>query len=254
MEYFDAHAHYDDEQFNEDRDELIKAMYDFGVTRIVCNGYSLQGSFDAYELTKKYDFIYSTAGISPNDLDENWEENINKIEELLDKPKVLAVGEIGLDYHYDTDKEIQKQAFIKQIELANKHNLPITIHTRDAVMDTIQILKDHPVKQKGVFHCCPFNRELVKEALKLGFYISFSGVCTFKNSNAEEIAKMVPDDRFTIETDSPYLSPVPNRGKRNDSRNLQYIVDKLSEFKGLSKEEIARLSYNNTINLYKIDI
>ena len=254
MEYFDAHAHYDDEQFDEDRDELIKAMHDFGVTRIVCNGYSLKGSFDAYELTKKYDFIYSTAGISPNDLDENWEENINKIEELLDKPKVLAVGEIGLDYHYDTDKEIQKQAFIKQIELANKHNLPITIHTRDAVMDTIQILKDHPVNQKGVFHCCPFNRELVKEALKLGFYISFSGVCTFKNSNAEEIAKMVPNDKFTIETDSPYLSPVPNRGKRNDSRNLKYVVEKLSEFKGLSKEEIARLSYNNTINLYKIDI
>ena len=148
---------------------------------------------------------------------------------------------------------MQKEAFIKQIELANKYNLPIVIHTRDAVMDTIQILKENPVNKKGVFHCCPFNRELVKEALKLGYYISFSGTVTFKNSkNAEEIVKMVPEDRFLVETDSPYLAPEPNRGKRNDSRNLKFIIKKIAEFKEKTEEEIAKLSYNNAVNIFNI--
>ena len=148
---------------------------------------------------------------------------------------------------------MQKEAFIKQIELANKYNLPIVIHTRDAVMDTIQILKENPVNKKGVFHCCPFNRELVKEALKLGYYISFSGTVTFKNSkNAEEIVKMVPEDKFLVETDSPYLAPEPNRGKRNDSRNLKFIIKKIAEFKEKTEEEIAKLSYNNAVNIFNI--
>ena len=251
--YIDTHCHLSLEDYD-DIDLVVKENREAGIDKIIISGYSRDTIKESLEIIDKYSDVYATIGYHPSEADITTDEDISLLEKQIQNKKVVGIGEIGLDYHYDTDKEIQKQAFIKQIELANKYNLPITIHTREAVMDTIQILKEHPVKQKGVFHCCPFNRELVKEALKLGFYISFAGVCTFKNSNAEEIAKMVPNDKFTIETDSPYLSPVPNRGKRNDSRNLQYIVDKLSEFKGLSKEEIARLSYNNTINLYKIDI
>ena len=140
-----------------------------------------------------------------------------------------------------------------QIELANRLNLPITIHTREAVSDTLEILKQHPVQQKGVFHCCPLNRELVKEALKLGFYISFAGPVTFKNSkNAQEIVEMVPNDRMLIETDSPYLAPEPVRGTRNDSRNVRYIAEKIANIKSLSTEEIAEITYQNTLKIFKI--
>lgn len=271
MEYFESHAHYDDEKFNIDREKLIEQMYKEKVTKIISAGYSLDGSIRGIELSKKYDFIYTTVGISPNDLNNNYKKEINEIDSILEKyfndkkslsniekidslyksPKIVAVGEIGLDYHYNEDKDIQKDAFNLQINLANKYNLPIVIHTREAVMDTLEILKNNNVKNVGTFHCCPFNRELVKEALKLGFYISFGGTCTFKNAkNAEEIVKMVPDDKFLIETDSPYLAPEPVRGTRNDSRNLKYIVKKIAEFKQESEEAIAKKSYENATRLF----
>ena len=271
MEYFESHAHYDDEKFNIDREKLIEQMYKENVTKIISAGYSLDGSIRGIELSKKYDFIYTTVGISPNDLNNNYKKEINEIDDILEKyfndkksvsniekidsldksPKIVAVGEIGLDYHYNEDKDMQKEAFNLQINLANKYNLPIVIHTREAVMDTLEILKNNNVKNVGAFHCCPFNRELVKEALKLGFYISFGGTCTFKNAkNAEEIVKMVPDDKFLIETDSPYLAPEPVRGTRNDSRNLKYIVKKIAEFKQESEEAIAKKSYENATRLF----
>lgn len=271
MEYFESHAHYDDEKFNIDREKLIEQMYKENVTKIISAGYSLDGSIRGIELSKKYDFIYTTVGISPNDLNNNYKKEINYIDDILEKyfndkkslsniekidsldkiPKIVAVGEIGLDYHYNEDKDMQKDAFNLQIDLANKYNLPIVIHTREAVMDTLEILKNNNVKNVGTFHCCPFNRELVKEALKLGFYISFGGTCTFKNAkNAEEIVKMVPDDKFLIETDSPYLAPEPVRGTRNDSRNLKYIVKKIAEFKQESEEAIAKESYENATRLF----
>ena len=257
MELFDNHAHFDDKWFDEDRDEVIKSVYDSGVTRVVSAGYSLEGSLAARELSKKYDFIYFTVGISPNDLSSNWEQDVEKIEEILkeeiNNKKLVAVGEIGLDYHYDTDKEWQKKAFIKQIELANKYNKPIQIHTREAVMDTIQILKDHPVNKKGIFHCCPFNRELIKEALKLGFYISIAGPVTFKNSkNAEEIVNMIPNDRILIETDSPYLAPEPYRGTRNNSKNVKFIAEKIASFKNVDISELARITYENANRIFEI--
>lgn len=271
MEYFESHAHYDDEKFNIDREKLIEQMYKENVTKIISAGYSLDGSIRGIELSKKYDFIYTTVGISPNDLNNNYKKEINYIDDILEKyfndkkslsniekidsldkiPKIVAVGEIGLDYHYNEDKDMQKEAFNLQINLANKYNLPIVIHTREAVMDTLKILKNNNVKNVGTFHCCPFNRELVKEALRLGFYISFGGTCTFKNAkNAEEIVKMVPDDKFLIETDSPYLAPEPVRGTRNDSRNLKYIVKKIAEFKQESEEAIAKKSYENATRLF----
>ena len=165
------------------------------------------------------------------------------------------MGKYGLDYYWNkNNKELQKQVFIKQIELANKLNLPIVIHTREAVMDTIEILKNiKPVINPSVFHCCPLNRELVKEALKLGFYISFAGPVTFKNSkNAREIVDMVPIDKILIETDSPYLAPEPRRGTRNDSRNVKFIAEKIAEYKGVETDVIAKATYANGNKVFKI--
>lgn len=284
MEFFDSHAHYDDARFDDERDKLIEDVYKSGVTRIISAGYSLEGSIKSLELSNKYNFIYSTVGISPNDLieraevsnleksktnlenieksypqidDEMWKQNIEKIDKLissnLSSKRIVAVGEIGFDYHYDTDKKIQYEAFSKQIDMANKYDLPIVIHTRDAVMDTLTMLKEHPVNKKGVFHCCPLNRELVKEALKLGFYISMAGPVTFKNSkNANEIIEMCPMDKILIETDSPYLAPEPVRGTRNDSRNLKYIAQKIASVKGITIEEVAETTYENTMKCFNI--
>ena len=263
MEFFDSHCHLDDERFEEDREEIIEKIKESGVTKLVSAGYSIEGSRKGVELSKKYEFIYTTCGLSPNDIPQTEEElwkDIDKIKKLvkenLEYKKIVAIGEIGLDYYWEKDnerRELQKKAFVKQIELANDFNLPIVIHTRDAVMDTIEILKKNKVNKKGVFHCCPLNRELVKEALKLDFYISFAGPITFKNSkNANEIIQMVPDDKILIETDSPYLSPEPLRGKRNDSRNVKYIAQKIADVKELSINEVAEFTSQNAKRVFLI--
>ena len=183
-----------------------------------------------------------------------WKE-LSEIKKLAkENNKVVAIGEIGLDYHWNTEnKELQKKAFIEQIIIANELNLPIQIHTRDAVMDTLEILKQNNVNKKGIFHCCPLNRELVKEGLKLGFYISFAGPVTFKNSkNANEIIEMVPNEKMLIETDSPYLSPDPLRGKRNDPRNVKYIAKKIAEVKNITIEEVADITYENAMKILNL--
>jgi len=255
MELFDSHAHYNDEKFENDRDDLIKSIYNSGITKIVNAGYSIESSKKAVEISEKYEFVYATVGVSTNDI-ENIENNyISKIEEMAQHKKVVAIGEIGLDYYWNKEnKEEQKEVFIRQIELANKLNLPIVIHTREAVMDTIDILKNKiECTKKGVFHCCPLNVELVKEALKLGFYISFAGPVTFKNSkNASQIIEMVPIDKILVETDSPYLSPEPIRGTRNDSRNVKYIAQKIAEVKNMSLEEVAMQTYKNAKMIFNI--
>ena len=181
-------------------------------------------------------------------------EQLAKENMLKNNGKVVAIGEIGLDYYWNTDnKELQKKAFIGQIEIANKLDLPIVIHTREAVMDTLRILKENLVENKGIFHCCPLNRELVKEGLKLGFYISFAGPVTFKNSkNADEIISMVPNDKILIETDSPYLAPEPVRGTRNDPRNVAYIAKKIADVKNMTLEEIAEVTYKNAEMIFKM--
>lgn len=261
MKLFDNHSHLDDEKFDEDREELIEKIKNSNVKMLISAGYSLEGSTKAVELSKKYDFIYATCGISPNDIPQTEEElwkTLEKIEKLAkENSKVRAIGEIGLDYYWEKDekrRELQKKAFIEQIKLANKLELPIVIHTREAVMDTLDILKKNSVNKKGIFHCCPLNRELVKEGLKLGFYISFAGPVTFKNSkNADEIISMVPDDKILIETDSPYLSPEPFRGKRNDPRNVEYVAKKIADVKGLDLEEVAEITYNNAKNIFEIN-
>lgn len=290
MELFDSHAHYNDEKFDEDREEVINEVYASGVTKLINAGYSLKSSIYALQIAKKYNWMYTISGISPNDIPdskEGLEKELNALEELISREvlldesnkncednilnneiklkeknqnkskKIVAIGEIGLDYYWEKDlakRELQKQAFIMQIELANKYNLPIVIHTREAVMDTLEILKKHQVIKKGVFHCCPLNRELVKEALKLGYYISFAGPITFKNSkNANEIIELVPLDKMLIETDSPYLSPEPNRGKRNDSRNVKYMAEKIASVRQIPVETIAKTTYENACRVFKIE-
>ena len=253
MEIFESHAHYNDEKFDVDREEIIKKIQENGVTCTICAGYDLLSSKKAIKLSTAYEGIYATCGISPNDIYENVEKDLVKIEELAREIKVVAIGEIGLDYYWNKDnKEKQKEMFIKQIEIANKLDLPIVIHTRDAVSDTLEILKKYPVNKKGVFHCCPLNIELVKEAVKLGFYISLSGVITFKNAKPDEVIKYIPEDRLLIETDSPYLSPEPNRGKRNDSSNLIYIINKIAQVKNENPEKIAKITCENAKRLFKI--
>ena len=261
IELIDSHAHLDDEKFDNDREEIISKIKDAGIKNFITAGYSLGSSKKAVELAEKYDFIYATCGISPNDIPQDEEKmwkQISEIEKMMKKQKnkVVAIGEIGLDYYWEKDekmRELQRKAFIKQIELANKLNLPIVIHTREAIMDTLEILKQNPVDKKGVFHCCPQNRELIKEGLKLGFYISFAGPITFKSSkNADEMINLVPNDRILIETDSPYLAPEPVRGTRNTPINVKYVAQKIADAKGMALEEIADITYENARKIFKI--
>ena len=259
MGLFDSHSHLNDEKFDEDREEQIKKIRESGVSNFITAGYSVESSKKALEIAKKYDFIYTTAGVSPNDIPQTEEElwkQLAEIEKIVEKnkEKICAIGEIGLDFYWNTDnKELQKKAFIEQIKIANKYNLPIVIHTREAVMDTLQILKENKVTKTGVFHCCPQNRELIKEGLKLGFYISFAGPITFKNSkNAEEMINLVPNDRILIETDSPYLAPEPVRGTRNTPANVKYIAQKIADVKGLTLEEVEKITFENTKNILYI--
>ncbi len=254
MDFFDSHAHYNDEYFKSIRDELIPKMYEDEITNIVCAGYDLKGSKDAIVIAKKYPHIFATCGISPNDINENVEEELIEIEEMAKDKKVVAIGEIGLDYYWNKEnKELQKQVFIKQIEMANSLNLPIVIHTREAVMDTIEILRQHPVNKKGVFHCCPLNQELIKEGLKLGFYISFSGNITFKNAKSAGCIELVPLDKILIETDSPYLSPEPHRGEKNTSLNVKFVAQKIAEVKQEKIEKIAEISRKNAKCIFEIE-
>ena len=253
IEFFDSHAHYNDEQFENDRDELIEKMYKEGITKIIVAGSNVETSKEAIEIAEKYDFIYATAGIHPQDI-ENIDKDILEIENLSTHKKVVAIGEIGLDYHYTKDnKEEQKYAFIKQIELANKVNLPIVIHCRDAYIDTIDILKNKILPNKrGVFHCCQLNMELIKDALNLGFNISFAGPVTFKNSkNVKECIDLIPLDRLQIETDAPYLSPEPLRGTRNNSINMKLTAQKIADLKQISLEELAKITYENTLRMFE---
>lgn len=258
MELFDSHAHYDDEKFDEDRDEIIKVIYQSGVTKFVSAGYSLESSKKGLELANKYEYVYTTCGISPNDIPdtlEDLERQLKEIEELASSnKKVVAIGEIGLDYYWNKDnKNLQLEAFKRQIEIANRLNLPIQIHTRDAIMDTIEIIANTDFVKPGIFHCCPQNRDLITAGLKKDFFISFGGPITFKSSkNADEMIGIIPIDHLLIETDSPYLAPEPNRGKRNDSRNIEYVAKKIANVKNVKLEDVAKVTYENAKRAFNI--
>ena len=259
MNLFDSHSHYNDEKFDIDREEIIKETLSNGVSNFIVAGYNIESSKKAVEIASEYEELYAIVGISPNDLDnikieDDVKKSVNEIEKIATNKEVVAIGEIGLDYYWNKDnKEIQKEMFIKQIELANKLELPIVIHTREAVADTLEILKTHNVNKKGIFHCCPLNRELVKEALTLEFYASLSGVITFKNAkNADEIINLVPENKLLIETDSPYLAPEPVRGTRNNSMNIKYVAEKIAKVKNKTIEEIADIPNQNAKRIFRI--
>ena len=254
MEFFDSHAHYNDERFEEDREAILNKLYDEEqITRITCVGYNIEKSKLAVKLAEEKDFLFATVGISPNDIEDFSEENLKEIESLAKHEKVVAIGEIGLDYYWNKEnKEAQRKLFIEQIEIANRLDLPIVIHTRDASVDTIQILKEHPVKNTGIFHCCPLNQELIKNGLELGFYISFWGNITFKNAKSEETVRLVPNEKILIETDSPYLTPEPFRGTRNDSSKVKLVAKRVSDIKGISLEEVSKITYQNANRVFKI--
>lgn len=254
MEFFDSHAHYNDEKFELDRNEILEKIYAENVTQITCAGYNIKSSELAIKLSNEYDFIYATVGISPNNIDKIGVDTVQIIQKLAQNDKVVAIGEIGLDFYWNKEnKSKQKEFFIRQIELANQLDLPIVIHCRDAVMDTLDILKNKiNAKKRGIFHCCMLNKELIKEAVKLGFYISFSGNITFKSAKPEASINEVPLDKILIETDSPYLTPEPFRGIRNDSRKVKLVAQKIAEIKAMDLEEIAKITYENAKKIYHI--
>lgn len=253
MELFDSHSHYNDEKFDIDREQIIKEVYEAGITRTVCVGYNVEKSKFALEIANSHDSIFATCGISPNDIEDFSLENLREIEKIGKNKKIVAIGEIGLDYYWNKEnKEKQKELFIKQIEIANRLDKPIVIHTRDAYIDTIEILKKHQVNKKGIFHCCPLNQELIKEGLKLGFYISFSGNITFKNAKSEAILELVPMDKMLIETDSPYLTPEPFRGKRNNPSMVKLVAQRVSEVKKVPIETVTEITYKNANEIFNI--
>lgn len=251
---FDSHAHYDDEAFNEDRDKVIGELRENEIVGVLNCGASLEGTRDSVKLADKYDFFYAAVGIHPEFASIVNDEVINELKELAKNSKVKAIGEIGLDYHYEENpsREVQKAAFIRQMELAQELELPVVIHDRDAHGDTMEIIKQFP-KVKGVIHCFAGSVEMARECIKLGYYIGFTGVVTFKNAKrAVEVAKEIPLDRMLLETDCPYMAPEPNRGKRNRSDYIEYIAEKIAEIRRDIPINVKNQAIINTKNLFKI--
>ena len=251
--FFDTHAHYDSSKFSDDRDEVLRAVYASGVSLIVDPGDTVERSKNTVALAGQYDFVYAAVGVHPEEFETWTEDSIAQLRALAKEPKVVAIGEIGLDYYWDKEHtELQKQMFRAQIELALELDLPIIVHDREAHGDCFAIVCEYPYL-RGVFHCYSGSAEMAKELLKRGWYLGFDGPITYKNNvKAMEVLSITPLDRIVLETDSPYLSPVPNRGKRNDSRNLQYIAEIVSREKGISVAEVAALTFENGKRLYGI--
>ena len=251
--YFDTHAHYDDEAFDSDRDALLSALPGEGVALVINPGCDAESSERAKALSEKFPFMYYAAGIHPEELDKYSEEAFERIRILAEGEKCAAIGEIGLDYYWDdTKKEAQKALFVRQIELALTLSKPVIVHDREAHGDSLEIIRSYG-ELRGVFHCFSGSAEMAKELVRRGWYLGFDGPLTYKNARKTvEALEVCPLDRILIETDSPYLSPVPMRGKRNDSRNLRFIAAKLAEVKGITPEEAAEITAENGRRLFGI--
>ena len=252
---FDTHAHYDDEQFDIDREELIEAVKAAGVDYVVDVGASIDSTARALELAHKYDFIYAAVGVHPSEVEELNEDNIELLREWSTDVKCVAIGEIGLDYHWpDPSPELQKKWFRRQLQLARQERLPVIIHSRDAAADTIEIMKsEHAEEIGGVVHCFSYSKEVAKICVDMGFYIGVGGVITFKNGKKlKEVVEQTPMEKILLETDCPYLSPEPFRGKRNSSLNLPYVIDAIAAIKGIEKEEVIRQTTENAKCMYGI--
>lgn len=252
---FDSHAHYDDEAFDEDRESLLGSMQENGIGYIVNVGASIRGVEETVKLTKSYPFIYGAVGIHPDDIGDLNEERMIWLEQLCGEEKIVAVGEIGLDYYWDKEsRELQKEWFARQLALSKKTGLPVIIHSRDAAQDTIDIMKaEHAGSTGGVIHCFSNSREMARDYVNMGYYIGIGGVVTFKNARVmKEVAEYVPLEQILIETDCPYLAPAPNRGKRNSSLFLPYIIEEIARIKGVSKELVEDKTCENALKMYRI--
>jgi TatD DNase family protein len=252
---FDTHAHLNDEQYNEDLQEVIERAQNEGVSHMVVVGFDRTTIQRAMELTDKYDFIYACIGWHPVDAIDMTDEDLRWIEELTAHPKVVALGEMGLDYHWDkSPKDIQKQVFRKQIKLAKKVKLPIVIHNREATADIIDILKEEEAEEVGgIMHCFSGSPEVAKECVKMNFYISLGGPVTFKNAKKpKEVAAEIPLDKLLIETDCPYLAPHPYRGKRNEPSYVKLVAEQIAEIKGITFDEVAEVTSQNAKKIFDI--
>lgn len=252
---FETHAHYDDEAFDEDRNELIQSIQNAGIGCVVNIGASLESSRASLELAEKYPYFYAAVGVHPSETMELTDENFNWLREACKNNKVVAVGEIGLDYYWDTpERDIQKKWFVRQMELAKEQKLPAVIHSRDAAEDTLKMIESSNLKSVGgIIHCFSYTKEMAKAYIDMGFYLGIGGVITFKNAKKlKEVVEYAPIESLVLETDSPYLAPEPNRGKRNSSLNLTYVAQKIAEIKGLDYEEVLAITEMNARKVYHI--
>lgn len=250
---FESHAHYDDSAFHQDREIILKKLPASGIEYVIDVGASLESTAQAIALAKEYDYVYAAAGVHPSEIAALDEKGLNWIKEQCKYEKVVAVGEIGLDYHYpDTQKEAQKEWFAKQLTLAEEVDLPVIVHSREAAKDTLDIMRGQsPIKKRGVVHCFSYHLEVAKEFLEMGYMLGIGGVITFKNAKKlREVVEYAPLDSLLLETDSPYLAPEPYRGKRNDSTYLPYIAREISRIKNLTYDEILEITGQNAKRLF----
>lgn len=254
---FESHAHYDDEQFDNDREELLKSMKENGIETIINVGSDFRGCEKTVELMNKYDFIYGAIGIHPSDIRDLNDDTCRWLEEKATLEKIVAIGEIGLDYYWDKEEEVQKaqrEWFEWQMELAKREGLPVIIHSRDAAEDTLKLMKRiHAEEIPGVIHCFSYSKEMAAEYVKMGYYIGIGGVVTFKNAKkVKEVAATVPMERILLETDCPYLAPEPNRGTRNSSLNLPYVAAEIAHIRGITPEEVIEATRRNAQRLFGV--
>ncbi len=252
---FESHAHYDDRRFDSDRDKLLSSMQEQGIETIINVGSDLRGAQETVALTEKYDFIYGAVGIHPSDIGDLNEEVYTWMQETSRRPKIAAIGEIGLDYYWDKDEEVkrsQRYWFCRQMELAREEGLPVIIHSRDAAEDTLKLVQGiHGEEIPGVIHCFSYSLEMAKEYIRMGYYIGIGGVVTFKKAKKlKEVAAQIPLEHILLETDCPYLAPEPERGKRNSSLNLPYVVQEIAELRGISREEVEEVTRENARRLF----
>ena len=252
---FDTHAHYDDEAFDEDRDALLAELPENGIARVVNVGASLASCGRTIELMNRYDYIYGAIGVHPSETAELNDEAFEWLRQQCQLEKCVAVGEIGLDYYWDEpDRELQKEWFRRQLNLAREFAKPVIIHSRDAAKDTVDLMtEEHAEEIGGVIHCYSYTKETAEVFLKMGFYFGIGGVLTFKNAKKlKEAVAYIPLDRIVLETDCPYLAPEPNRGKRNSSLNIPYVVKALAEIKGVEEETVRKAAWENAHKLYRL--
>lgn len=251
---FDTHAHYDAEQFDEDREAVLGSMPEKGVAGIVNVGASLKGCKASVDFAKNYPFMYAAVGVHPDEVGVLNEESFARMREWAKEEKVVAIGEIGLDYYWDEEpREVQKEWFIRQLALARELNLPVNIHSREAAEDTFQIMKEHGKGISGIIHCFSGSKEMAMEYVKLGYHIGVGGVVTFKNGKKlKQVVEAVPLEWIVLETDAPYLAPTPFRGKRNDSSLILYMAQEIAEIKGITTEEVLEQTEANARKVYRI--